>query len=318
MFLSNIPEPNFETLCGGAISPILCALSGGADSIAMTHLLYKMGYKIFACHVNHGLRGADSDSDEEFCREFCDTYAIPLAVKHVKIIPDKHESTEEAARKMRYNALYDALAETQSYRIATAHNADDNAETILLNLIRGTGLRGLCGIPTERDKIIRPIITNSRAAVEEYIAEHNLRYVTDKTNFTDDYTRNKIRRHILPVIKQINPSFTQNCTGLSERLTKDDNFLDTTADEGYNTLCCYEIGKFSLDPFLNFPEPVQTRIILRLFAENNIISSSLRVAHTLGLLNSRNGKLNLQKNKFLIADGTFFYIKHIPQQYRKH
>ncbi len=212
---------------------IIVGLSGGADSIALTHILFSQfgGDKLICAHVNHGIRGEEADRDEEFVRDFCRKYSIKLAVKKVNV-PEIAASlsigTEECGRKLRYE-FFDSLVTSPSDLIATAHNADDNGETVLLNLARGTGLKGLCGIPSVRGNIIRPILNMSRAQIEEYCKVHSLAYVTDSSNNSDDYDRNKVRHRVLSSLKGLNSKTVENITRTTELLAVDNDYLECSA-----------------------------------------------------------------------------------------
>ena len=183
---------------------VIAAVSGGADSVALLHVLYslqdELSFSLAACHVNHNLRGAESDGDEMFVRRKCRMMDIPLYVANIKVneFRQKHDSLEECARRLRYGFFEDI---GKNKLIATAHTASDNCETILINMVRGTALSGICGIPAKRDNIIRPLLYITREDVERYCRENELDYVTDSTNLSDDYTRNKIRHKIVPLLR---------------------------------------------------------------------------------------------------------------------
>ena len=182
---------------------VLLALSGGADSVALLCALRALGYPVRAFHLNHCLRGAESDRDEAFCRALCERLGVPLTVERIDVrAQTAGEGIEAAARRIRYERL---AAAAQGAKIATAHTADDNLETMLFHLARGTGPKGLAGIPPVRDGVIRPLIGVERAQVEAYLAELGQDYVTDSTNLADSYTRNRIRHGVVPALRQINP-----------------------------------------------------------------------------------------------------------------
>lgn len=212
---------------------MLCAVSGGADSMYLLCRLAEMGYPIAAAHYNHGLRGAESDRDEEFVRAFCRERGIPFVSERgdVKAFSQKRGlSEEEGARELRYAFLERARVFVNAAVIATAHNAEDNAETLLLNLLRGTGLRGLGGIPPVRGNIVRPMLAVTRDEVEAYLAEHSVPHVEDSTNGQDVYTRNRIRHEVMPVLKTINPAFVQSAGRTAELLRRDSEYLDHLAE----------------------------------------------------------------------------------------
>ena len=195
-------------ICRG--DTVVCGLSGGADSVAllisMSELSEKLGISVEALHVNHCLRGTESDGDEQFCRELCARLNVPFKAIScdVRSYAEQYSlSTEEAARKLRYDIFRE---HSKGKKLATAHNANDNRETVILNLARGTGIKGLAGIPMIRGNIIRPLLTVTRKEIEDFLAKRSQPYVTDSTNLSDDYTRNKIRHRILPLLSEINSS----------------------------------------------------------------------------------------------------------------
>lgn len=194
---------------------VIVALSGGADSVSLFYSLLsirdKLGFTLAAAHVNHNLRGEEALRDENFVRKITDENNVELYFKSVdvaKIAREQKISTELCGRNVRYE-FFEELYREHKAKIATAHTASDNGETILFNLIRGTGLKGMRGIVSKRAYIIRPLIGVTRSQVEEYCRENSLDYVTDSTNLNDDYTRNIIRHKLIPVIKEINPNFEQ-------------------------------------------------------------------------------------------------------------
>lgn len=195
--------------------PVLVALSGGADSVALLHMLVTAGYQTVAAHCNFHLRGEESDSDEAFVHHLCRQLNVTLHVKQFdtrSYAADKQLSIEMAARDLRYEWFAQLLADLDIPLVAVAHHADDNAETLLLNLTRGTGLKGLAGMAPLNGRIVRPLLNMSRADIELYCQLNALKFVTDSTNDTDDVARNRIRHHVIPELKAINPSFLTTMT----------------------------------------------------------------------------------------------------------
>ena len=210
----------------GLIAPgdqITCAVSGGADSVALLFALHllkdKLDIRLSAAHFNHHLRGAESDRDEDFVREFCGRYDIPLTVGQGNVVPGE-KGLEAAARDARY-----AFLRSLPGKIATAHTADDNAETVLMHLVRGTGLKGLGGIAPQNGSVIRPLLSVTRQEVEDFCAEWCLHYVTDSSNEGDAFLRNRLRHHVMPLLKQENPAFSENTSAMALRLRQDEEFL---------------------------------------------------------------------------------------------
>ena len=200
---------------------ILVTLSGGADSVALLRLLLTMGYTCEAAHCNFHLRGDESVRDEMFVRELCLQLEVPLHVQHFQTTEEaekRHISIEMVARELRY-AWFEQLRLQQGANvIAVAHHKDDSVETLLLNLIRGTGINGLLGIRPKNGNIVRPLLCLDRKEITEYLQEIGQSYVTDSTNLQDEYTRNKIRLNLLPLMQEINPSVKESLLRTSEHL----------------------------------------------------------------------------------------------------
>ena len=209
--------------------PVLAALSGGADSVALLLALTELEIPVSACHLHHGLRGAEADRDEQFCRSLCAKLGIALTVRHADAAAyarKVHESVETAARNLRY-AFFAEIADGR--KTATAHTADDNLETVLFHLARGSGLDGLCGIPPVREGIVRPLIACTREEVEGFLASRGQDFVTDSTNLQPAYTRNRIRQEVVPVLRALNPQAAETVSALTARLRTDRDYLEEQA-----------------------------------------------------------------------------------------
>ena len=207
---------------------IICAVSGGADSVALLFALYllapKLKITLEAAHFNHCLRADESDDDEAFVRQLCDRLDIPLHTDRGQVVAGK-KGLEAAARTARY-----AFLESLGGKIATAHTADDNAETVLMHLIRGTGLRGLGGICPIRGNVIRPMLSVTRQEVLEFLREYNLSWREDSSNAGDDFLRNRLRHNVLPLLKKENPSLAQNLSQTALQLRWDEQALSAQVD----------------------------------------------------------------------------------------
>lgn len=211
---------------------ILCAVSGGADSMYLLCRLGELGYDLAAAHYNHGLRGEESDRDEAFVRRFCKAKGIPFLSEKGDVAAyaaARRQGTEEAARALRYAFLERAADALGAAVIATAHTADDNAETILLHLTRGAGLRGLTGIPPVRGRIVRPMLDTAREEVEAYLAEKCIPFVEDSTNAADGYARNRVRHGVIPALRAENPALLPAMGRTAELLRRDEAFLQGLA-----------------------------------------------------------------------------------------
>ncbi|MGM8363608.1 tRNA lysidine(34) synthetase TilS [Flavobacterium sp. ARAG 55.4] len=215
-------------------SKLLLAVSGGIDSMVLVHLLHQLKYSIGLCHCNFQLRGLESFGDQDFIRQYADANEIPLFLTQFDteaFANDYKLSTQIAARELRYNWFYELL-ETENYDyILTAHHADDNIETFLINLSRGTGLEGLIGIPARNNKIIRPLLPFTRAEIDHYAKENTIQWREDSSNASDKYLRNKIRHHLVPLLKELNPKFidsfqkTQSYLKESQELVEDASIM---------------------------------------------------------------------------------------------
>lgn len=206
---------------------VICAVSGGADSMALLWCMWllkeKLGISVEAAHFNHNLRGEESARDAEFVARFCGFHDIPLHLGQGNVVPGP-KGVEAAARTARYGFLrgLDGI-------VATAHTADDNAETVLMHLLRGTGLRGLGGITPKSDRLIRPMLDVTRDEVEGFLAEHWVKFITDSSNETDAFLRNRLRHHVMPLLKAENPSIATGLSSAAQRLRQDAQLLEELA-----------------------------------------------------------------------------------------
>ena len=255
---------------------ILIGFSGGADSSALLYMLSEYtksaGCKLYAAHINHGIRGAEADRDEEFCKKTAEKLGIRFFVLHAdvpSIAKESGESVETAARRVRYGFFEKLMKEHSIPILATAHNANDNLETTVFNLARGTGLDGLCGIPRARDvnggMLVRPILDMSRAEILDFCAKNCISYVTDSTNTDTDYSRNKIRADIIPSLISINGSAVSNATRASENLRADSQYLWQLTDDFLKKNL--KDKKIELDALKSAPQPIFNRAIMRIYSD---------------------------------------------------
>lgn len=211
---------------------VICALSGGADSVALLSVLLELRQtleiSVEAAHFHHNLRGAEADRDEEFCRSLCQKLEIPLHfAKADASAYGKGSSVELTARELRYDFLYALPCDC----IATAHNADDNTETVLQHMLRGSGLRGLCGIPPKRDRLVRPLLPVTRQEIEDYLAQRELPHALDSTNGEDFCQRNRLRHGVIPVLKEELPGLHRQVFRQTQLLRRENAFLDHLAEK---------------------------------------------------------------------------------------
>lgn len=237
---------------------LVCAVSGGADSVALLFGMYllreKLQLRLSAAHFNHHLRGAESDEDEAFVREFCARYEIPLTVGGAFVKPGR-KGLEAAAREARYDFLRGLPG-----KIATAHTADDNAETVLMHLLRGTGLKGLGGIAPVNGPLIRPMLNITRQEVEAFLLEYALPHREDSSNASDDFLRNRIRHHVMPLLRSENPGVSLSLSATAQRLRQDEEYLRSRLEP--------ELPVVSR--LRSMPQSLQSRYLERFLKENGV------------------------------------------------
>lgn len=298
---------------------VIAAVSGGADSVALLYVLYslknELGFSLAACHVNHNLRGEESDGDERFVRRMCRFLDIPLYVASIKVndLRQKHDSLEECARRLRYE-FFDSIS--RGKLIATAHTASDNCETILINMVRGTALSGICGIPVKRDNIIRPLLYNTRGDIERYCTENSLDYVTDSTNLSDDYTRNKIRHKVVPLLREINPALFGAISKLSQSVSDDDRYLDKIAAQLMEKAHTQD-DKYDVNVLYTAEECILRRIVTMLFRNNDIPLNMRAVESCVGIIRARQGKINPCQFKFVMIRKKKLFVLTDCEKFRR-
>lgn len=295
---------------------IAVGVSGGADSVALLRFLAALrpqfGWDLVVCHIHHGLRAAEADRDEHFVRALAEQLGLPCAVSRIDaaaIALRDHISVEEAGRMARY--AFFAQTAGEGGRIATAHTLDDSIETVLMNLVRGTGLRGLCGIPRIRGNIVRPLLDCTRAEVEDYLGALGQPYCTDSTNLTDDYTRNRIRHDILPRLCALNPNFPGAMARMLPRLAAQQALTDCLAAQSAQQLHA-ACGGLSRQGLSALPEPVCDRLLLRLLEQNRLPVSAAAVERMTETLRT-GGKLDLAaRSWFFVAQGDLAAVIYAP------
>ena len=235
----------------------LVALSGGADSVALLLLLKNAGFNVHAAHCNFHLRGDESDRDEAFCVELCQRLGVELHRAHfdTREYAELHKvSIEMAARELRYKWFEQLRQDIGAAGICVAHHRDDSVETVLLNLVRGTGLRGLTGIQPRNGSILRPLLCVSRAEIEAFLAEKGQKYVTDSTNLEADVQRNIIRLEVLPLLRKLNPAVAENIQRTAENLAEAQLVLNVAiaSINSSNILNLSDLEKYGSSEYLAF------------------------------------------------------------------
>jgi len=293
---------------------ITCALSGGADSVCLLYCLLKFRKKyaleISAIHIQHNLRGEESLRDENFCRLLCEDLRIDIKIISVDVQAYQKQhgvSVETAARECRYQA-FEKHAEGL---VATAHTASDNLETVIFRLIRGTGTKGLCGIPERRGNYIRPLLQSDRKEIEKFISDQNLDYITDSTNFDTVYTRNFIRHEIIPAFSGICPDGAEHSVSMmTDILTQEEDFLEQTAESVY-------IQHYKNHTMQNLDElhPALQRRCIALFLEANQIRPDYHMILMIQKIISHGGQAEIIRGKLTarVSQHILFLEKQMPE-----
>ena len=298
-------------------SRVIVGFSGGADSVALLSFLYELqqelDLKLLACHINHQLRGDEAQRDEEFCRRFCAERGIELHVFREDIASAAKQagkSIEEYAREVRYER-FQQLRFSEKDRIATAHNANDLAETILFHVARGTGIKGLIGIPAVRGNIIRPLLFCSREQIEAYCKEKALPFVTDSSNLSDEFSRNRLRHHVVPQLELVNPSFVKSAARLSKQAALEEDYLQKRLKQELTQMQLSE-NTWKRSAFQALHPAMQQRAaaywLERSFAE----ISSKKISDVRKLIDI-GGTLELSKGHYLEAMGETITLKSAPK-----
>lgn len=293
---------------------VIIGVSGGADSMALLSFFEKnlrAKLNIIAAHVNHCLRGAESDRDEAFVRNYCENNAIKLEVLRVDVMKASEnmgQSIEECARTLRYRFFSD-LASKHNGKIATAHTLSDSIETMMINLARGTGLSGLCGIAPKRENIIRPLIFLKRAETQAYCEEGGVDFVTDSTNLDREYTRNKIRLDVMSVLKQINPVFEATAARTLSLLKADEEYLNAVAAK-ILVESLVSPGVYALKKVKTQPLPILSRFIrLAVFEFLKANVTAQHVNLILDLIEANRGAVNLPRGITVCVKGNILTVK---------
>ena len=269
---------------------IVAGISGGADSVclffALLELQKEMDFTFYAVHINHGYRGEASDRDERFVRDLCEKYGVPLQVFSVDLestAKKRKQSLEEAGREIRRELFEKEMQSRNACKIALAHHENDNAETFLWNLCRGCGLHGLGGIRPVNGVYIRPLLGMTRGEIETFLQKRQQPYCTDATNLETDYTRNKLRHLVLPVLEeQINRQTVRHMNTTMEELRELDDYVEMQVEAAYQACVEKEQDEICLirkEPLLQYPELLQNKVIFRCLAETAATQKNLGRVH---------------------------------------
>ena len=249
-------------------SRVIAAVSGGADSVCLLHILVtlkeKFGLEIQTVHVHHGLRGAEADRDAEFVRELSEQWKVPCLVVYrdaAAYARERGMGEEEAGRELRYEAFYEAAKALHGARIAVAHHQEDQAETILHNLFRGSGLKGLGGMAPVRDRVIRPLLCVGRRDIQEYLEEQGIGWRQDSTNDSTDYTRNKLRHKVIPMVcQEVNGQAVAHIVAAGERMRQAQAYFEKEAVEVLRAYGREETGEESRYRRIGLPSQAVARL----------------------------------------------------------
>lgn len=300
---------------------VIAAVSGGADSVCMLHILNNLKndlkFSLCCAHINHGLRGEAADSDEAFVKALCVNMGVDFYSKKfdvARLAEENKITCEEAGRNVRYSFFEEIKTKYGYNKVATAHNKNDNAETVLMRIIRGTGIDGLAGIPYMRnDGVIRPILDISREQVEEYCAENNLEFCTDATNLENDFTRNKVRNMLIPFIeREFNAKISDSLIRLSDSAEEDSKFLKSYTKRLYqrlgNPIPGSKLNTLHVDSLKLLEKPILTRV-LQLAAEKSSPAKleKKHICDIIELLNKNTGaSINLPQG--LVAEINYGWL----------
>ena len=294
---------------------VVVGVSGGADSMALLQVLLSLkdeyGIRIVACHVNHGIRGETADRDESFVREACKALGVELRVLKADIpalAAEKHLGIEECGRQVRYDFFNSVEKDAL---VATAHTLSDRCETLLMNITRGTSVKGLMSIPAVRGNIIRPLIDCTRADIERYCDENSVSYITDETNFEDIYSRNRIRLNVITELKKINPSFEEAVLRLIRNAEEENELLERLADDVISKAAVD--GGYSASVIKNEQIAVTDRVIFKLICtQTGVIPETVHVKKVKEILDG--GKTEIIGNNIVEVKNSVLRFNPVTEE----
>ncbi|MDR2969984.1 MAG: tRNA lysidine(34) synthetase TilS [Tannerellaceae bacterium] len=289
--------------------PVVVGLSGGADSVALLVVLVRLGYKCIALHCNFHLRGDESDRDEAFSLNLATQLKVPFystGFDTTRYAGENHISIEMAARELRYGWFEEKRKEFEAQAIAVAHHRDDSVETLLMNLMRGSGIRGLSGIRPKNGYIVRPLLATGRDEIIRWLEKEGYTYITDSTNLSDVYTRNFIRLRILPLMEQINPSVRQTIARSADNLSEAESIYVHFIEEAISRLLTGD-NRISIPALLAFPAPETVLYeLLKRYGFNRIV-----IHNIYGSLGGEPGKTFYSPGYRLVKDREFLLLSEL-------
>ncbi len=299
----------------------LVALSGGADSVALLLCLKELGYRVEAVHCNFHLRGEESLRDEQFCEELCQREDIPLHKAHfdTQAYADLHKvSIEMAARELRYRYFFQLKEALSADGVCVGHHKEDSVETILINLVRGTGLSGLMGIRPRNHDVIRPLLCVTRQEIEDYLQKYAVSFVIDSTNLVDDVVRNKIRLNVLPQLSEINPSVTDTILTTANHLSEVDAIVQESLKSALGKAISFvgSASQVSLSNLMNGPFQIDLSFVRAFPSPSYFLFhvlkplgfSSSQIAEMVSHLDGQIGQLWYSSTHELTHDRGFFMV----------
>lgn len=262
---------------------LLVGFSGGADSVCLSEIVYRLsknfGFRMVLCHLNHNWRGEHSLSDMNFCQNFANERNLEFLTE---TLSKEEKQTETNARELRYKFFERCKTQVNADALLLAHNKNDRVETLIYRVVKGTGIKGLASIKENRDYIIRPLIDVSRKEIENFCADNNLNFITDSTNFENNYNRNYIRNEILPKFEKINPKYIEAINNLSKLAEDNESLINAILENTYSNIL--KDNKISTESFLSTSEEIKKRIILDLLIKNDLDYDSKKINEILDFI----------------------------------
>lgn len=298
---------------------VIVGLSGGMDSMVLLDILILLGYRCTAAHCNFHLRGEESDRDENFVKKWCKSIDIPFTSINFdtkQYAVDRKISIEMAARELRYNWFETLRRHHQADFIAVAHHKDDSVETVLLNLIRGTGIKGLTGISPKNGYIVRPLLGISRSEIEKYISERDIPYVTDSTNNEDLYLRNALRLNVLPILEKLNPSVKDTIYRTSKNVTEAEKVYSDSIQKAIKK--AFNDNKIDINVLKHTASP--RSVLFELLTPYNFTPSTIEdISESINSISgkiffSERGSYSENKKYKLIKDRNFFLFEEVKEK----
>jgi tRNA(Ile)-lysidine synthase len=326
MLIESLRKLFLDSSLVGQGDSILVAFSGGPDSTALLHALISIREEfeltLSAAHLNHGLRGPESDADQLFCFQFCNALDIPFLSRKVDLSesePGQSSNLEERARESRYEFLNEAAKEMGADIIATAHTADDQVETVLLRLLRGAGLSGIRGIPMQRHNIIRPLLNVEKSEIQAYLKEHNLHTRHDSHNDDPSFSRVFLRKKVIPLLKELNPSIAANISSSADIWGQEDNLLEELASElnrNFLTRPSDDTLALGTEELKSVHIALQRRMIRRVFLMLHGDTRALESRHIDSVIDHAMGRipgLTIKGINILVKDGLLCFSQAVEK-----